>query len=269
MRGQRTTAALAGGAFITLALAGCGASHLNYIKPGDPVIAACQQPAVANLDDSVQAIDNANNNSGGISGNGTGQMMSDAQVKDLKAGAISLAQIAVKVRAGHPGFADSLLNEAQQFSVAAASPTGLTTNTVAIATDKYQSQIDKSCASFTVGTPPPPGKAGPGADWSLVFEIIIGYCVMIFVTSYLIAVGERAKPKNRRMEPYEIFWLSTVWWVALLIRAGVIWGQLIETATKTPDEKKEERMNALAAENRKLETRLAEANAEIAKSLEP
>lgn len=267
MTRSRTAALVTCGALTALLAAGCNHQKPIYIQPSDPVIAVCQQPVVANIDNDDQNIDYANNY------NDNGRAMSSEQMKQLAADSASLTRLADTVLITHPVFARAMLNEAREFATAGASANGFTTDTLATAVDGFTSQVDGMCSSFTVGTAPKAAKAakpGPGLwDWQLFFEVTLGYVLMVFIASYLIAVSERSRQKHSRLTPTEIFWLAVIWPIGLSVKAGEIWAQFLLAASKTDEEKKDERMDALAAANRKLEQKLAKANEEIARAQEP
>lgn len=254
---------LAGGA--CLALAGCAGVPATYVSDSDPLISICQQPVIGNLGVLTQSVDNANNTD--PSGMGyKGQVMTSDQITALKSAATSLNSYSVTVAGSHPAVARSFANEANEFTTAASAPNGLTTNTVAVATDKYGKQIENACGSLTIGTAPKGYKPGPGIwDWSLFWSVLGGYIFMIFAGSWLIAIGERSKPKGFRLSPAGVFWLSLAWWAALVIFAGRIYAQLIESATKTPDEKKDERIKSLTKLTQDTQAELDRVNAQIAK----
>lgn len=237
-----------------LLLTGCGAAATTYVRADDPVLTACQSPAVGNIASLQNAVDYANN-TGGINGPGDGQQMLPDQVASLKQAAVAYRIQAARVGA-HPAFAAALRNEAQEFTIAAFSPTGLTTNTVAVAADRFSSQIQADCASFQVGTAPKPGKPAAPADWGLVWAIIGGYLIMALAAGYLIAVGQRSRPRGKRLQPGEIFWLSLVWWVTIFTAIARAWGHMISSATLTQDEKKDDRIAAQQKAISKLEDQL-------------
>lgn len=237
-----------------LLLTGCGAAATTYVRADDPVLTACQSPAVGNVAGLTQSVDNAND-TGGYNGAGDGQQMQPDQIASLKQAALDYRVLAARVSA-HPAFAAALRNEAQEFTIAAFSPTGLTTNTVAVATDRFSSQIQADCGAFQVGTAPKPGKPAPPADWGLVWAIIGGYLIMALVAGYLIAVGQRSRPRSKRLQPGEIFWLSLVWWVTIFTAAARAWGHMISSATLTQDEKKDDRIAAQQKAISKLEDQL-------------
>lgn len=232
----------------TVLLAGCG-PVVTYVTASDPVLRICQSADVQNIDALQVSVDNANSAS-----DWSQQLVPD------QAAALKRAAAGYRVMAGetsHRGFAAALRGAAQEFSVAAASPTGMTTNTVASAADKFSGEIQDDCNSFTVGTVPKAGKPGPGVwDWGLFGIVLGGYLLMMLIAGYLIAVAQRSKPRKKRLGPGPIFWLSTVWWVTIFTAIGGVYRHALAGATLTRDEKKDDRLAALAKENARLEAQL-------------
>jgi hypothetical protein len=243
-----------------LLLTACGSGAVSYVSSADPVIRICQLPAIGNLGTLQTAVDNANNtNPSGLDGGpGYGQELTLNQVSNLKKAAASLTTAASQV-SGHYGFQQNLLNEADELTTAADAPGGLTTNTVAIATDKYTSQVETDCGSFRIGTAPAQshGKPGPGIwDWSLFWLALGGYLLMIPVASVVISFSEREKPRAGRWPAGKVFLLSVLWWVSLLIAAANAYRQLIGRLQLTPDERKDDRITTLQLETKRLEKEL-------------
>lgn len=236
-------------------LAGCGAGAVSYVSAGDPVLRACQTSAVQNLAVMQVSVDNANNTDSGGVGSGSGQMMSPAQINDLKAAAVSYRGLADEVSA-HPGFASALRNEAQEFDVAASASDGLTSNTVAVATDRFASQIEGDCGSFQVGTAPKAGKPAPAANWGPFWFWAGIYAVMALVSGYLIALGQRSQPRGKRLKPAGVFWQSLVWWVFIFAALGRAYSHVIWSASLTRDEKKDDRIAAQGKKIAELESQL-------------
>jgi hypothetical protein len=238
-----------------LLAAGCGAAAV-YVPAGDPVLRACQAADVQDIDAQRTAVDQANNtNNSPDGGVGYGIQMSPGQITALRHAAASYRTLAGQVT-GHPAFTAALRNEAQEFTVAA-SDNGLTTNSVAIAVDKFAGEITADCGSFTVGTAPEAGKPGPGVmNWGWFWIASLGYLAMALAAGYLIAVAQRAKPRKKRLSPGQISWLAAVWWVTIFTAAGGAYRQLLATATLSPDERKDARLAALAKENAQLEAGL-------------
>jgi hypothetical protein len=238
---------------IALALTGCGGAAVSYVSASDPVLAVCQAPEVQGNSSLVQSIDGANNTNPDSSWSGDKlSQLNYAQVSDLQHAAASYRQDAERVT-GHPEFGEALLNEAQEFTVAAASPNGMTTNTVAVAADTASAEILDDCASFRVGTAPKPGKpAGPWA-WGLTGIVLGGYLLMALLASYLIAVGQRSLPRKKRLAPAVIFWRSLAWWVFIFAAIARVWTNFIVSATLTADDKKNDRIAAQDKEIARLQ----------------
>jgi len=249
-------AGLAVAGALAVLLAGCG-GVATYVTAGDPVLRICQAADVQNIAYLQTTVDQANNTNDSIMGNGSGagiEMTSD-QITSLGQAAARYRLLAVQTPA-HPGFAAALRSEAQEFTVAT-SDNGLTTNSVAQAVDRFSNEIQGDCGSFTVGTAPKAGKPGPGVmNWALFWIALGGYAAMTLIAGYLIAVAQRAKPRKKRLSPGAIFWLSTVWWVTIFTAIGGSYRQLLATAVLSPDEKKDDRLAALAKENARLEAGL-------------
>jgi hypothetical protein len=237
---------------LALLAAGCG-NVTTYVAAGDPVLRICQAADVQDIDAMRTAVDEANNTNNSPNGMpGDGIMMSADQVTALRHAAASYRTLAGQVT-GHPAFTAALRNEAQEFTVAA-SDNGLTTNSVAIAVDKFAGEITGDCGSFRVGQA---SKPGPGVmNWALFWAALGGYAAMTLIAGYLIAVAQRAKPRKKRLSPGAIFWLSTVWWVTIFTAIGGSYRQLLAGAVLSPDEKKDDRLAALAKENARLEASL-------------
>lgn len=243
--------ATAGLVTLPLLLAGCS-SAVTYVSATDPVLMVCQAPDVQNIGNLQKAVDNANNTSGGIN-DGHGRAMTSSQVSDLQQAVRTYRAYAGQV-AGHPVFADDLRNAAQEFAAAASSPTGLTTNTVAVAVNMYSHRITATCGAFRVGIAPRAAKPGPGLwDWNLFGIVLSGYLAMIALSSYVIAVAQRSRPRKKRLGPGGIFWWSLIWWVSIFAALARTWGHLISSATLTKDEKKDDRIAAQQKEVARLQ----------------
>ncbi len=257
MRIRRADLAVAGIAITGVIITGtaCGSAAVTWVTPSDPVISICQQPSIASLSSLVTSVDNANNTD--LSGvNSRGQALTSSQHDDLVQAARQLTTLATQA-AGHPGFQQSLLNEAAEFQTAAAGAGGLTTNAVAIAADAYGGQILAACSSFRIGTAPKAAKPGPAVwDWPLFWIALCGYTLMIFAGSILLGFSEREKERKLRLSSGEIFWYSLIWPTMLMIIGARIWRQVLERVKTTPDEKKNDRLAVLTARNRVLEDQL-------------
>jgi hypothetical protein len=241
-----------------LPLAACGGTAVSWVSAGDPVLAVCQAPDVANISILTRAIDNANNTNPAPSESGSGQRMVTAQVTGLQHAVTSYRQDAGQVP-GHPAFAAALRGEAQEFDIAAASATRLTTNAVAVAANAFSAEIQADCASFQVGTAPEPANPGKPAGpwpWGVTGIAAGGYLIMMLITSYVIAVGQRSRPRAERLNPSRIFWRSLVWWVSIFSAVASAWAHAIQSATLTKDDKKDDELKRaeaeLAAANKKL-----------------
>jgi membrane protein implicated in regulation of membrane protease activity len=233
------------------------ASDVSFVSANDPVIGICQQPAVLNITTAQNAIDNANNNAGMMDGSDTGQQMTQAQVNQIEADAKVYSADAVQLNDSHPALANDFRTESSLFFGAIAQGNGLTTNTVAVAVDRYAGDITGTCGSFRVGTAPHQNKPGPGIwDWHLFWLAFGGYLLMIPVASVLIAFSEREKPRNLRLSAGKIFWISTIWWVALIVLAARIYRQVLESVKTTPDERKDDRIAILTKDIKRLEAGL-------------
>lgn len=244
---------LLGVAGLALLLTSCSTA-VSYVGASDPVLAVCQQPDVANVGTLQDTVDNANDTNSW--GNHNGQMLTDTDVGNLNRAARSYREYATQA-AGHPRLANALRNEAQQFTVAASAPNGLTTNSVAVAADMFSGQIQKSCAAFRVGHAPAAAKAGPGVwDWGLFWFITLGYLLMTAIAGYVIAVGQRTRPRKDRLAPGKILRLSLVWWVSIFGAIGRAWTQFIARATLSPDERKDDRIEAQQKEISRLEKQI-------------
>lgn len=68
--------------------------------------------------------------------------------------------------------------------------------------------------------------------------------MMTLLASYLIALGERRKPRKERLSPGLIFWLSLAWPVTIFASIVRAWAQVLAAATLTRDEKKDDRIAA-------------------------
>ena len=249
---MKITRLAAPAALLALLAAGC-AGPAMYVTAGDPVLRTCQAASVQDIASLQSIVDEANSTNDSSMG-GEGIEMSAGQISSLQQAAVKYRLLAAQVPA-HPGFAAALRNEAQEFMVAT-SDNGLTTNSVAIAVDKFAGQIQGDCGSFTVGTAPQAGKPGPGFDWGLFWLVTGGYLAMTLIASYVIAYGQRSRRRKKRLAPAQIFWLSMVWWVTIFTALGAAYRQSIASATLTRDEKKDDRLAALAKENARLEVQL-------------
>jgi hypothetical protein len=235
-------------------LCGCAASPV-WISPGDPVLTACQQPAIANVANLQGTVDRANdtNPAAGWSGDQPEQMTS-TDVANLRKAAGSLRAWAAQVDAGHHWFANALRDEAQQYVIAAAAPRGLTVNSVALATDTYAHQIQAYCGRFRAGHAPAAGKPGPGLwDWGLFWLVAGGYLAAAVISSQVIALGERSRPRNLRLAPGQIALRSLMWWVFIIGAIIRAWLHSLARATLTKDDRQADRIAEQAAEIRRLE----------------
>jgi len=231
---------------LALALAGflaAGCASAIYVSAGDPVLRICQSASVQANTDLQTTVDDA----------GGGYSMTSDQAAALRHAAADYRVLAGET--SHRAFAAALRNEAQEFMVAT-SDNGLTTNSVAIAVDKFAGQIQGDCGSFTVGTAPQAGKPGPGFNWGPVWFWAGIYVMMTLFGGWLIAFAQRSKPRGKRLKPAEIFWLSLVWWVTIFGAIGQAYSHTIASMTLTRDEKKDDRLAALAKENARLEVQL-------------
>jgi hypothetical protein len=239
---------------LLLALAGCGAPAM-YVHADDPVLTACQNASVQNIAALRQAVDDANstNPMGGVAGTSAQALVPD-QVAGLRHAARVYVSLAATVPA-HPRFADALRNEAQEFSAAAAAPSGLTTNSVATAADTFAGQITTDCGAYQVGTP----GSNPGGfriSWGLLGLATGGYLLVALAASFVIAMAERARPRKKRLSPGKIFLRSLVWWVFIFTSLGAAYGQMVAAVTLTKDERRDDRIAALDRENARLEEEL-------------
>lgn len=247
--------ALAGLGLLGVLAAGCGSGAVSYVTASDPVLSVCQASSIVGITDLQTSVDSAN--ASGVNGTAGAYAMSSGDVTGLKNASASYLVLARRA-AGHPAFANTLRNESVEFATAAAAPDGYTTNTVAVATDKFATTIQDDCASFQVGTKPGYVPAGPGIwNWGLFWVAAISYLAMALAASFLIAVAQRNKPRKKRLSPGAIFWLSTVWWVTIFTAVAGVYRHALAGATLTRDEKKDDRLAALAKENARLEARLA------------
>lgn len=250
---KKKISSLTGISTLAILAAGCASGPVTYVTASDPVLSICQQPSIENIGDMQLSVDNANNTNDRPNGGGTGQQMSDSQIYNLKTAVSDYRRFAGMVP-GHPNFATALYNEAQEFTVAASSPTGLTTNSVAIAVDKYAGEITGICGSYRVGTAPKAVKPGPGIwDRGLFWAAAGIYIFLVFACSFILALGERAKPRKSRISPGKIFWLSVIWPLISFAVAAHTYRQVIESLKVTPAEKQEDRLKALTDENTRLE----------------
>lgn len=255
-------AALAGLGLLGILAAGCGSGAVSYVTAGDPVLSACQASSITGITGLKSAVDSAN--ASGVNGTDGAYAMTQGDVTGLKSASASYLTLASQVEAGHPAFADTLRNESVEFATAAAAPNGYTTNSVAVATDKFARDLQATCASFQVGTKPGYTKPGPGIwDWGLFWIALGGYLAMMVIAGRLIAVAQRSKPRRKRFSPGQIFWLSTVWWVTIFTAIGGIYRHSLASATLTRDEKKDDRLAALAKENARLEAQQVKQIAEL------
>lgn len=248
--------ALAGLGLLGVLAAGCGSGAVSYVTASDPVLSVCQASTIAGITGLQNAVDSAN--ASGVNGTDAAYSLSAGDVTGLKQASASYLTLADRITAGHPAFANALRNESVEFTTAASAPDGYTTNTVAVATDKFATTIQDDCASFQVGTKPGYVPAGPGIwNWGLFWVAAIGYLAMALAVSFLIAGAQRNKPRKKRLSPGAIFWLSTVWWVTIFTAVAGVYRHALAGATLTRDEKKDDRLAALAKENARLEARLA------------
>lgn len=235
-----------------LLLCGCATSPV-FVGSADPVLAACQQPAIANVANLQRTVDYANNTNPSPLG-GDGDQMTRQDTANLHAAAGSLRAWAAQVSAGHPWFASALRNEAQQYTIAAGAPNGLTTNTVAVATDTYSGQIQGYCGRFRVGQAAPPGKPGPGLwNWGLFWLVTGGYMAAVVAASRVIALAERSRPRNKRRAPAQILLRSAVWWAFIATALWRAWTSSLQNATLTKDDRQADRIAAQDAEIKRLE----------------
>jgi hypothetical protein len=245
-------------ALLSLPLLGaCAGTAAVYVQPDDPALAVCQSSAVQGISDLVQAVDNANNTDPDAPWTGdAGQALVPAQVTGLEHATGTYRQYAVQV-AAHPALASALQNEAQEFVTAAASPTRLTTNTVARAADTFSGEITGTCSALQVGTAPKAVRPGPGIwDWHLAGFALAGYLLTALAASYVIAIGQRGYPRRDRFTPAKISILSLVWWMFIFAAIARIYGRAIATATLTPDERKDDRIAAQEEKIRRLQGEL-------------
>lgn len=237
---------------LVAALAGCGKTM--FVSASDPVLQVCQSASVANNQSLQSAVDAANNTDPVAPG--SGQAMTGQQISGLRQAARDYSADAAQISAGHPAFAAALRNEAFQFDSAASGPAGITTNSIAVATDTYANQIQGDCAAYRVGTVAHT-RPGPGIwNWGLFWVVTGGYAFMVLIASFLIAVAERSRPRRKRRGPGAIFGLALVWWVSIFLALGRTYGHVIASATLTSDEKKDDRIKALQKRNAQLEADL-------------
>lgn len=252
------TRRLAALALLGLPLLGaCAGRAATYVPAGDPVLTVCQAPDVQGIHSLVQPVDNANNTDpdAGWSGS-TGQALSDGQVADLKRATVTYRQYATQVP-GHPALASALQDEAQEFAIAAGSPAGLTTNTVAVAADSLSGEITGTCAALQVGTAPKAARPGPGIwDWKLAGFALGGYLLAALAASYVIALGQRVKPRRDRLSATGVLFRALVWWVFIFTAVTAAWRHVISVAVLTPDERKDDRIAAQNKEIRRLQGEL-------------
>lgn len=239
-----------------LCLTGCAGAAF-YVSADDPVLAVCQQPAVAGISTLQAAVGSANDTNPDMPG--AGQALVSGQVIALRQAAAAYRQYAGQVAAGHPRFAVALRNTVTEFSVVASSPTRLTTDSVARAADASAGQVTSACSSFRVGRAPAHGRPGPGVwDWGLFWAVTGGYLIAVIAASWVIAAGQRTRPRASRLSPQCIIALSFVWWATIFTAAWRAWKHFIATASLTPDERKDDRIAAQQAEIAQLEEQLSE-----------
>jgi hypothetical protein len=252
------TRRLAALALLVLPLLGaCASRAAIYVPPGDPALTVCQAPDVQAIGSLVQAVDNANGTDPAAGWTGeSGQPVSDGQAADLRRAASGYRQYANQVT-GHPALARALRNEAQVFAIAVSSPTGLTTNTVAVSADTLSGEITGTCAALQVGTAPKAARPGPGIwDWKLAGFALGGYLLAALAASYVIAIGQRVRPRRDRLSPGAVAGRALVWWVFIFAAAAAAWRHAISAAVLTPDERKDDRIAAQQQEIQRLETKL-------------